>query len=155
VAVNASPNVTSVADAALDAGGVQDLVGYHARRTALCLIDGFMRAMAPYELRPVEFSVLSVVVHNPGATSSQLSHTLNLLPPNVVRLVQRLERRELLSRRRDVQDRRAIGLYATPKGAALLKQAHTAAQQSEVQSLAHLSAAEQAILRGLLRKVYH
>ena len=147
---SAAPSVDTV-----DTSYLETLIGYNARRAALAVISQFLERMSVYDLKPVDFSVMSVVVHNPGATSSQLSHTLNLLPPNVVRLVQRLERRELLSRRRDVQDRRAIGLYATPKGAALLKQAHAAAQQSEVQSLAHLSAAEQATLRRLLRKVYH
>jgi hypothetical protein len=32
--------------------------------------------MAPYGLRPVDFSVLSLITHNPGITSRQLCTTL-------------------------------------------------------------------------------
>lgn len=148
------PSVAQASSAGLDTEALQQLVGYNARRAALHLIEAFMQSMAAYGLRPVEFSVLSVVVHNPGVTSSQLSQALDLLAPNLVRLVQRLERRGLLSRQRDANDRRAIGLFATPEGAALMRRAQAQARASEAGRLAHLSAAEQATLRRLLKKVY-
>jgi DNA-binding MarR family transcriptional regulator len=148
------PSVVKASSAGLDTEALQQLVGYNARRAALHLIEAFMQSMAAYGLRPVEFSVLSVVVHNPGVTSSQLSQALDLLAPNLVRLVQRLERRGLLRRQRAPTDRRAIGLYATDRGARLLKNAQSAALNSEQHMLAHLSAEEKDTLIGLLRRVY-
>ena len=43
--------------------------------------------MSVYGLRPVDFSVLSLITHNPGITSRQLCATLGILPPNLVKLV--------------------------------------------------------------------
>jgi DNA-binding MarR family transcriptional regulator len=138
----------------VDTRALDCLVGYNARRVALYLINGFMHSAAEHGLRPVEFSVLSVVRHNPGITSSQVSQALELLPPNLVRLVQGLEARGLLRRQRAPTDRRAIGLYATDRGARLLKNAQSAALSSEQHMLEHLSADEKDALIGLLRRVY-
>ena len=59
---------------------LETLLGYNARRAALVIIELFLQRMAVHELRPVEFSVLSLIVHNPGVTSRQLCGALNLLP---------------------------------------------------------------------------
>jgi len=55
-------------------------LGYNARRAALTIIEGFLERMAEFGLRPVDFSVMSVIQHNPGVTSRQLCAALNLLP---------------------------------------------------------------------------
>ena len=54
---------------------------------ALAVIEVFLQRMAAYQLRPVDFSVLSLIVHNPGITSRQLCTALGILPPNLVALV--------------------------------------------------------------------
>ena len=60
---------------------LETLVGYNARRAALAVISRFMEEMAVYELRPVDFSVLSLITHNPGITSRQLCSTLGCRLP--------------------------------------------------------------------------
>src|SRR5262245_1594166 len=61
----------------IDTRFLQTLVGYGARRVSLTAIASFLPRMAAYELRPVEFSVLSLIHHNPGITSRQLCGALN------------------------------------------------------------------------------
>jgi len=56
----------------VDTRYLQTLLGYNARRAALTIIEGFLERMAEFELRPVDFSVMSVIHHNPGVTSRQL-----------------------------------------------------------------------------------
>ena len=80
----------------VDTSFLETLIGYNARRAALAVIDVFLERMAPYGLRPVDFSVLSLVAHNPGITSRQLCATLGILPPNLVGMVNAMEQRELL-----------------------------------------------------------
>jgi len=82
----------------VDTSYLETLIGYNARRAALAVISQFLERMAVYDLKPVDFSVMSVVVHNPGVTSRQLCAALNILPPNLVGLVQSLESRGLLVR---------------------------------------------------------
>ena len=64
----------------LDTRYLETLLGYNTRRAALTIIGRFMDNMAVYQLRPVDFSVLSLIGHNPGITSRQLCSALNILP---------------------------------------------------------------------------
>ena len=52
----------------VDTSYLEGLVGYNARRATLVIVDAFLRNMAVYGLKPVEFSVLSLIAHNPGIT---------------------------------------------------------------------------------------
>ena len=56
---------------------LETLVGYNARRTALVIIDEFMQRMSVYGLRTVDFSVLSLITHNPGITSRRMPSSGN------------------------------------------------------------------------------
>ena len=82
----------------VDTRYLETLVGYNARRAALTVIGLFVPRMAEYGLRPVDFSILSVIRHNPGITSKQLCSALNLLPPNLVGKIATLDQRGLLLR---------------------------------------------------------
>src|ERR1044072_700208 len=83
----------------LDTRVLEALVGYNARRAWLTVSTVFSERMAVYGLKQVDFSVLSLLAHNPGATSRQLCNTLDILPPNLVSLVATLDSRGLIERR--------------------------------------------------------
>lgn len=138
----------------VDASYLESLLGYNARRAALAVIEVFMERMAVYELRPVDFSVLSLVAHNPGITSRQLCATLGILPPNLVGLVNALEKRGVVERRPHPRDRRAMGLHLTAAGVKLVRAAEKTAAELEASAAARLTANEQATLIRLLQKVY-
>ena len=138
----------------IDTGFLDSLVGYNARRATLVIVDAFLRNMAVYGLRPVDFSVLSLIGHNPGITSRQLCATLNLQPPNLVGMVNQLQARELILRRPHPHDGRAMGLHLTPEGRKMMKQAEVTAFELEDAATARLSAAERKTLMRLLRKIY-
>ena len=138
----------------LDLTALESLVGYNARRAALTIIGRFTENMARFELSPVDFSVLSVIHHNPGVTSRQLCLALNLLHPNMVVFLRTFEKRHLIKRSPHPTDGRAIGLYLTPEGMALMKEAEAAAAASDNDAVAKLTKAELATLRRLLMKIY-
>ncbi len=58
----------SARDPLIDTSYLESLLGYNARRASLVIIEQFVREMAEFDLRPVDFSVLSVIHHNPGVT---------------------------------------------------------------------------------------
>lgn len=138
----------------VDTRFLQSLVGYNARRAALCIIEGFLERMAEFKLRPVDFSVMSVIHHNPGITSRQLCATLSLLPPNLVGLIQSLEERGLVRRLRHPHDGRAVGLHPTAAGRAVMVQAEKAASDLEVDRTRKLTPAQRKTLMQLLQKIY-
>lgn len=138
----------------IDTSFLETLAGYNARRASLTIVALFMERMAPYGLRPVDFSVLTLVAHNPGITSRQLCAALDILPPNLVGLLKGLEKRDLIEKREHPGDKRAQGLHLTPAGQALQAQAQRTARDLEVDAVAGLTPAEQETLNQLLRKVY-
>ena len=133
---------------------LETLLGYNARRAALSVIGVFLERMAVYDLRPVDFSVLSLVTHNPGITSRQLCAALNILAPNLVGMVNALEKRDLIVRQPHPLDGRAMGLHLTTAGLTLMRSAEKTAAQLEVDSTSRLTAAERKTLLQLLKKVY-
>ncbi|HEX7891284.1 MAG TPA: MarR family transcriptional regulator [Ramlibacter sp.] len=146
---NATPAVEEI-----DTGFLEGLLGYNARRAALAVIEVFLERMAPYGLKPVDFSVLSLVTHNPGITSRQLCSALGILPPNLVGMVNALEKRELIARQPHPRDGRAMGLHLTPGGQKLMRDAEKTAAALESDVASRLSPGELQTLIRLLKKVY-
>jgi DNA-binding MarR family transcriptional regulator len=143
-----------VAVEAINTQYLETLMGYNARRAALSIISVFLERMAVYDLKPVEFSVLSLVLHNPGITSRQLCAALNILPPNLVGLVQSLDKRGLITRVPHPHDGRATGLHPTHDGAALMSEAEKTASQLEEDVTQRLTPNERQTLLRLLQKIY-
>ena len=138
----------------VNASFLESLLGYNARRASLSLVGVFVKCMEGFDLKIVEFSLLSLVGSNPGITSRQLCQQLDVLPPNMVGMIDAMMRRGFLERRRHPRDGRAMGLYLTEQGRALVDQAEPQLKASEQASLSHLSAEEQAQLMALLQKLY-
>ena len=151
-AVPARSNPPAVEE--VDTAFLETLLGYNARRAALAVIDVFVQRMTPFQLKPVDFSVLSLVRHNPGITSRQLCTTLGILPPNLVGMVNTMEKRELIERRPHPRDGRAMGLHLTPQGEKLMRDAEKTAARLEADFASRLSPAELRNLITLLKKVY-
>jgi DNA-binding MarR family transcriptional regulator len=138
----------------VDTRYLETLIGYNARRAALSVIGLFLQRMAVYELKPVDFSVLSLITHNPGITSAQLCSALSILPPNLVGMINALARRGLIERLPHPRDGRALGLHLTAAGHALMGEAEQTASDLELEATDRLSNAERQTLIRLLRKVY-
>ena len=137
----------------IDSSYLESLIGYNARRAALAVIAVFLERMAPYGLRPVDFSILSLITHNPGITARQLCHALGLLPPNMVGVINGFEKRGLIERRPDPADRRATLLRLTAGGAALAREAVARAKAVTQATLEPLAETERETLTALLRKL--
>ncbi|MBO9514964.1 MAG: MarR family transcriptional regulator [Variovorax sp.] len=138
----------------LDTRVLETFVGYNARRAWLVVTQVFAERMAVYGLKQADFSVLSLLAHNPGATSRQLCSTLDILPPNLVNLIAAMDSRGLIERRPHPHDGRAIGLHLTPAGEALIRDAERTVTQLEAEASARLTARERETLIRLLQKIY-
>jgi DNA-binding MarR family transcriptional regulator len=154
VSANTRPAAVADADGKIDTSYLESLLGYNARRAALAVIGVFLQRMAPYGLRPVDFSVLTLIAHNPGITSRQICAALDILPPNLVGMIKSLDRRGLIERRPHPTDRRAQGLHLSPAGRKLQKAAQATATQLESDVASRLSARELEQLKEMLQRVY-
>ena len=133
---------------------LETLVGYNARRAALAVISQFLEEMAVYDLRPVDFSALSLITHNPGITSRQLCNTLGIQAPNIVAMVNGFEKRGLIARHAHPRDGRAFGLMLTAEGEALMAKAEKTASSLESSVSEKLTLEERKTMIKLLKKIY-
>ena len=138
----------------MDASCLQSLIGYNARRASLAIIEQFHIDMASFDLRPVDFSVLSLIRHNPGITSRQLCHALNIQPPNMVVFLKSFEKRQLVEREPHPTDGRAMGLTLTESGEVSMQAAEKTAKDSGLKASSALTDGERQTLSRLLQKIY-
>jgi len=105
----------------IDLGPLPELTGYVLRRAQLAVFQDFFAAFAAFDIRPAQFSVLTVIERNPGLTQSQVAAALGIKRTNFVGLLDTLERRGLAERRPAARDKRSYALYLTAEGAALMR----------------------------------
>ena len=146
--------VQEAAEQPLDQSTLQGLVGYNCRRAYINILPLFEKRMAKYELRPVDFSVLSLLKANPNINQKRLSAAVNVSPPNLAILLDRLQDRGLLLRQRSPLDRRSQTLALTPAGQAMCTKAEKTASELETDATSALTDAERAQLIKLLQKIY-
>jgi DNA-binding MarR family transcriptional regulator len=130
------------------------LVGYNCRRAWLSIVPLFAERMEQYGLRTADFTVLSLLQANPNITQKRLSHAVNVSPPNLAILLDRLEERGLLVRQRNPLDKRSQTLALTPAGARLCARAEKTASELEQDATSMLTAGERAQLLALLQKIF-
>lgn len=137
----------------LEEAHLQTVLGYQLAQATI-VTDRIFREQVgqPLDLRPVEYTVLTLIAENPGGSLVRLARALSVTAPHITALVERLEAKGLIERRASDQDRRAHLLHATLEGRELVRTATQRIIAAERSALA-LTGGEQAILAELLHKV--
>ena len=148
-------NEDTPADAAreLDQSGLMHLVGYAATRASVQLKKSFAKHLGPLELKAVEFSILTLVADNKEVNQKQLCQALDLSPPNLAVMLDRLCARGLIERVRGTVDRRAQIIHLTAAGRELQQRARKIAATMEHDATRVLSEGERLLLIELLHRV--
>jgi DNA-binding MarR family transcriptional regulator len=114
----------------------------------------FVAATTELELRPRELRALVLIDRHPGGSQRELARRMTADPGNLVELLDRLQERNLITRRPVAHDRRRRTLELTSGGTALLARANAATARLEREVLAPLSADERAALEALALRVW-
>jgi len=133
---------------------LHEVLGYQFAQASIVTGQVFDTTVGgPMELRPVEYTVLSLVHENPGVSARQLATALAVTPPNITMWIDKLEQRGLVVRERSATDRRAQHLRTTPQGSRTARDATAAVRAAEAAQIDALTPAERAMLIELLTKV--
>ncbi|CAN5442886.1 MarR family winged helix-turn-helix transcriptional regulator [soil metagenome] len=89
-----------------------------------------------------------------GLTQSDLAKQLCVEAPTVTKMLQRMERAELIERCVDTEDGRVSRVHITEKGRALKTTIEQAWQQLEAKTLANFTLEERLLLRRMLMHMY-
>ena len=137
----------------LEEARLHAVLGYQLAQAAIVTQDLFAsHAGKPFDLRPVDYTVLTLIAENPGGSLVRLARALAMSPPNITVIVDRLQARGLVARAQGASDRRTQELKTTPQGAKLVRKATEAILAAEQQALP-LTRGEHALLLELLHKV--
>ena len=112
-------------------GPLANLAGYLIRQAQLWVFQDFNETLAPLDIRPVQYSILTLISENPGLSQMALSRVLGIVRSGLVPLLDNLQNRGLIKRAAVVADRRSYALHLTAEGDALLGRANASVQEHE------------------------
>lgn len=104
-------------------------------------------------LHPGQEALLMELWDHDGRTQADLAESLGVEPPTVTKMLQRMETSDLVDRRPDATDRRAIRVYLTPKGRRLKGRVDKIWAELGSRTFEGLSDRQQSSLRSLLNAV--
>jgi DNA-binding MarR family transcriptional regulator len=115
---------------------------------------GFAKRIADLDFTPAQAGLLRLVSWQPGQSQQELARQMRTPPSRLVLLVDHLEGRGLIERRRNPDDRRHHALYLTAAGRQFIKaKLGPIGTAHEDDICADLTAAEREQLRGLLHRI--
>jgi DNA-binding MarR family transcriptional regulator len=113
----------------------------------------FAERIAALDLMPPQTGLIRAIAADPGRSQQALARLLGTPPSRLVALVDGLDERGLVERRRNPDDRRLHALYLTDAGEALLARIAEVARAHDDAICAGLAAAERTQLRALLARL--
>ena len=113
----------------------------------------FAECIAELELTPPQTGLLRCVGQRPGQSQQAIAAQLGTTPSRLVGLVDGLERRGLVERRRNPGDRRNHAIYLTEAGRQCMARIGLAARQHEDSFCTGLSDTEREQLQSLLSRM--
>jgi DNA-binding MarR family transcriptional regulator len=128
------------------AGFLLSALGFYAA-------ERFTQRLAPLGLAPRHFGLLTHLALRDGQSQQQLAEAMGIHRNAMVGLLDDLEARELVERRRHPADRRAHAIHLTPAARELLPQARAAADDHDTELLTSLDEADRYQLISLLQKL--
>jgi DNA-binding MarR family transcriptional regulator len=127
-------------------------------RTADVLQAEFARLFKPFELSATQYNVLRILrgalgEAGGGLPCGEIASRMITRDPDVTRLLDRLEKRGLISRCREQKDRRVVCARITPAGEKILAELDPLIANAHRSQLAHMDRSELTQLITLLERV--
>jgi len=133
-------------------GSVEEAACLDLWRTADLLSRGPAQVLKAAELSPTQYNVLRILRGSPdGLSCGEIASRMITRDPDITRLLDRMERRVLISRCREEKDRRTVMARITPEGLELLARLDEPVQAMHRRQLGHLKAEQLEMLHELLQ----
>lgn len=137
----------------LDFGSLEDLLGFHLRMASAAVARDFAVAMSGLDVTQKQFAVLELVAANPHLSQVDLAQALGTDRATMMAVVDRLDDRGLVLRRKSRRDGRRQELSLSAAGRRLLDEARARVTAHEARFRARLGNRRIAELVTVLREV--
>lgn len=132
---------------------LRELTGYRLQRATGIAMMRYKAVFAQFGLRRTTFSCLSLIVETPGLRQSQLGEKLSIERPNLVGIVEDLNRRGFIEKSVSSEDRRAYSLRPTAEGLQLFRDAFAAVQELDHQITEGMTKQDRTAFHSMLEKL--
>jgi DNA-binding MarR family transcriptional regulator len=124
-------------------------------RTGDFLMRRFDELLKPHKLSPTQYNILRILrgAGESGLPCKGIGEHLITRDPDITRLLDRLEARSLITRQRDVKDRRRVSTRITPEGLKILKDLDKPVLDLHRHQLSHLPETKLTQIIDLLEEV--
>ncbi len=130
---------------------LEEVVAIELLRTAEILSRPFAQLFKSENLSPVQYNVLRILRGSPeGLTCGEIANRMITHDPDITRLLDRMEKRNLVARGRHDKDRRVVLTKITDQGLDLLDRLDRPVRDLHRKLLGHLGADHLQSLRRLL-----
>ena len=131
-----------------------DSLGYLVNRAALAMRWALDERLVKYDLTAPQWAILAALWEEDCQPLSAVGGVLGFDKPTTTGIVDRLEKKRLVKRKRDAVDRRVIRVYLTKSGAALRRRLPSLADDVNVLAAAGISKSDLEALKRGLRAVW-
>ncbi len=132
---------------------IQDTVGFNLFVAQIRLKAGLARAMRPFDITPEQFAILSLLREHDGLQQREIADLLVKDRPNITRILERLEKKGLVRRHTDMDDRRAVRVHITTAGRKICPKLEQIAMDYRNQAYRGLTQSQQEQLRDMLHTI--
>ncbi|MBY0200339.1 MarR family transcriptional regulator [Priestia megaterium] len=133
---------------------LDDLTGYLIHRTDVKLTNYFMRQLKPYGITPEQWGIISILDSQKGTTQKELSQEIDKDHSTVVRMIHSMEKKGLVKKKFNEQDKRSHYLFLTEKGEEIKNTILPVVKDAHDFVTSNLTSEEVEQLKILLNKIY-
>jgi DNA-binding MarR family transcriptional regulator len=137
----------------LVASGLADRFGFQLRLAQAAVWSDLVAALQPFGLRPGHYSVLLILRAAPGSRQQDIGEALGIQRPNLVAMIDGLEKSGLIRRAINPADRRSHALSLTDDGLARLAEADAAHAAHEARLVATMKDTDPVEMLPALRRI--
>ena len=116
-----------------------ECINFILNRTQSAVHVYFKEKLTPFDVTPIQYSLLKCLWDNDMQTPTMLAQALQMDASTVTGLIERLERKNLVAREYSVEDRRSISIRLTSEGRGLQAGVEAAVQQANTEALRGLT----------------
>lgn len=126
---------------------------YWISRLANLMQEQFNQRLKKEDVTWPQWMVLNVLEQGLAKTPAAIAENIGIDRSAVTRLLDRLEKKDLVIREHDRLDRRSVNVYITDKGKQLMQSLNRVAKEHQDHFLSSLHPTEHRILKGNLQKL--
>ncbi|MDP3158546.1 MAG: MarR family winged helix-turn-helix transcriptional regulator [Reyranella sp.] len=135
-------------------GPLDGYLPYLLNRAGARIATAFSEEVRPLGATLQTWRVLAALRERDGRRMGDLSETTSIEVSTLTRLVDGMEKKGLVARRRDAADARAVTLHATPAGRRMTRIILPIAERYEKVALEGFSETEATVLKTALRRLF-